>query len=489
MNTKLFIQKIKGQILIKKKKKKYFILFLENNLNSNSKIDNKKSILNQIEPISLTTLVTTDLIGITRGRSIPTSEVEKYYEIGCGWVPANSALTPQNEIVDSNPWGSQGDLRLLPDKNSRVRINNGPDPKSTPFDYIHCDIIETNGNQWNYCPRTLLKNEIQFYLENLEMKINVSFEHEFTLFDQKQNLISQPSFSLRAQRQQNQFASWLISSLQTANVQPEMFLPEFGQNQYEITCYPSDPLTAADRAVNIREITREIARQMNLNVTFSPLTSVNSVSNGVHLHISIDDLHGKSLFYDKDRPYNLSLIGEYWSAGILHHLGSLCALTAPTPVSYLRLKPHHWSSAYTCVGYRNREAPIRICPTIDFGGKSVSEQYNLEYRAMDGTSSPHLSLASILIAGRLGIEQKLELKAIINTDPHQLNEKERLEKHILPLPDSLNNALQNLSNDEQLLKYFPKSLIETYFSVKRQELSLTKQFDNDSLCKHYSRIY
>jgi hypothetical protein len=33
-------------------------------------------------------------------------------------------------------------------------------------------------------------------------------------------------------------------------------LSEFGQNQYEITCHPTDPLTAADKTVNIREITR-----------------------------------------------------------------------------------------------------------------------------------------------------------------------------------------------------------------------------------------
>jgi glutamine synthetase len=450
---------------------KFSFFFLEFN---NHKNENNKS-------ISLTTLVTTDSIGITRGRSIPTSEIDQYYEIGCGWVPANSALTPQNEIVDSNPWGSQGDLRLLPDKNTRVRINNGPDQKSTPFDYIHCDIIQTNGNPWNCCPRTLLKNEIKFYLENFGMKINVAFEHEFTLVD----LISQlPSFSLRAQRQQNQFASWLMSSLQIANVQPEMFLPEFGQNQYEVTCHPSDPLTAADRAVNIREITREIARQMDLNVTFSPLTSINSVSNGVHLHISIDDLHGKSLFYDQDRPYNLSLIGEYWSAGIVHHLGSLCALTAPTPVSYLRLKPHRWSCTYACLGYRNRETALRICPTIDFGQKSLDKQFNLEYRPMDGTSSPHLSLLSILYAGRFGIEKKLKLKSIINSDLNQLS-----TENIHSIPDNLNDALDNLNNNQQLLDYFPKLFIENYISIKRKELSSTTQLDHQQLCEHYSKIY
>jgi glutamine synthetase len=45
---------------------------------------NKSITCHQIEPMSLTSLVTTNLIGITRGRSLPQSDLDKYYEIGCG---------------------------------------------------------------------------------------------------------------------------------------------------------------------------------------------------------------------------------------------------------------------------------------------------------------------------------------------------------------------------------------------------------------------
>ncbi|CAF1163072.1 unnamed protein product [Adineta steineri] len=464
LNTKEFIKKIQ-----------------ESNKNSIEKS-------NEIKPMSLTTLVTTDLIGITRGRSVLTSKLDEYMTTGCGWVPADSALTPQDIIDESNSWGSQGDLRLLPDKNARITIPNGPNLKNQPFDLIHCDIVETNGNNWDCCPRNLLKKEIKYYKDKFDIDINVSFEHEFTLIN-KNDSNSYPAFSFQSQRQQNQFSSWLMSSLEYANIQPENFLSEYGKNQYEITCKPSDPLTAADRAVSIREIIRDLAQQMDLNVSFSPLTSANSISNGVHLHISMKDSNGNYLFYDKQRPYNLSILGEQWSSGILDHLRSLCAITAPTPVSYLRLKPNNWSSAYTSIGYRNRKTPIRICPTIDFSNKSIDQQYNLEYRPMDGTSSPHLSLLSILIAGRLGIEDKSQLKFITEKDPHELSEDQRLQNNIYPLPDNLNEALKYLNDDQQLLKHFPKILIQTYLSMKYKELSLTNQFDDDTLCKHYSKIY
>ena len=45
---------------------------------------------------------------------------------------------------------------------------------------------------------------------------------------------------------------------------------EYGKAQYEVTCRPTQGVAAADRAVNVREITREIARQMGLDISFSP---------------------------------------------------------------------------------------------------------------------------------------------------------------------------------------------------------------------------
>ena len=63
----------------------------------------------------LATFVTTDIAGITRGRSFAAAEIEDYLRKGVGWVPANLALTPFDLIADPNPWGSAGDLRLMAD--------------------------------------------------------------------------------------------------------------------------------------------------------------------------------------------------------------------------------------------------------------------------------------------------------------------------------------------------------------------------------------
>lgn len=440
----------------------------------------------RLSPLPMTTIVTTDLIGVTRGRSFPTDELDAYQVAGCGWVPANSALTPQDIIASSNPWGAYGDLRLIPDLSSRVTVNNGPDANAPALDFIHGDIRETDGRPWGACPRTLLRNEVERYRDELGLQINAAFEHEFNLGS---GAAEHLAFSLEAQRQGAEFGGWLLSALRAGGVEPEMFLPEYGKHQYEITCRPALGVAAADRAVNVREITREIARQMGLDLSFAPKTSEQAVCNGVHLHVSLQDLAGHPVMYDAGTTNGLSTLGQHWAAGVLHYLPALCAFTAPTPVSYERLQPHHWSASYACLGQRNREAALRICPTVSLGGKAVAAQYNLEFRAMDATASPHLAMAALLIAGRLGIEQRLALNAITDEVPDSLNEEQRQARGIVALPASLSQALECLRNSEALIEALPSALLDTWFALKTEELRLTEQLSPADLCEHYARLY
>ena len=43
--------------------------------------------MNALAVNSLTGIVTTDLAAITRGRFVPTAQLEKYIAHGVGWVP------------------------------------------------------------------------------------------------------------------------------------------------------------------------------------------------------------------------------------------------------------------------------------------------------------------------------------------------------------------------------------------------------------------
>ncbi|KAG4133325.1 hypothetical protein ERO13_D08G089800v2 [Gossypium hirsutum] len=54
--------------------------------------------------------------------------------------------------------------------------------------------------------------------------------------------------------------------------------------------------------------------------------------------------------------HGMSKVGEEFMAGILDHLPSILAFTAPLPNSYDRIQPNTWIGAYQCWGKENGEA-------------------------------------------------------------------------------------------------------------------------------------
>ena len=78
-----------------------------------------------------------------------------------------------------------------------------------------------------------------------------------------------------------------MGALVEAGVEPERFFAEFATHQFEIPVAPAGGLQAADRAVVLREVVREVARRGGSRATFVPLLDPAEAGNGVHIHISL----------------------------------------------------------------------------------------------------------------------------------------------------------------------------------------------------------
>lgn len=436
------------------------------------------------ELTELATFVTTDIAGITRGRSFAATQIDDYLRKGVGWVPANLALTPFDLIAENNPWGSAGDLRLMADPNSKARVTCLPD--ETPLHFYHSDITDLQGKAWDCCVRSFLKRTLKEY-EDTGLKVISAVEQEFQLLGV--DWPDAPSFGLRAQRRAEPFGPLLMTALQEAGAEPEMFLPEYGKDQFEITCRPADALIAADRGATIRAITKEVAAFFGWNASFAPKTSANGVGNGVHLHVSFTDLDGNPVTFDASRPGRLSKVAGSFAAGVVKHLPALTAFTAPSVLSYLRLVPHHWSAAYTCLGEKNREATLRICPTLELPGSNPAKQFNMEYRAADACASPHLSLAVLLKAGLEGINAALEQPPLINSDPSEFSAEDQERLGIRRLPSSLPEALDTLAADPVVAGWFSKDFLACYMAMKRKEIEIVAGLSPDELCARYAAVY
>ncbi len=433
----------------------------------------------------LITFITTDYAGITRGRSFPVADLKPGTAQSTGWVPANMSLTPFDLIADPNPWGSTGDLRLLGDEAARYRVDLPG--AATPFDVMFADITDLDGTPWPLCPRGMLKAALDDLRAETGLNLLASFEHEFQLFGTGWD--PAPAFSLRALRQADPYGPDLVAACQAAGLEPETYIAEYGRDQFEITLAPCAGVEAADRAVVLRELAREIALRRGWRASFAPKTAVDGVGNGVHIHYSLADNDGNPVSHDASAPGGVSQPMAAFTAGILRHMPALIAITAPSPISGLRLQPHNWSSSYTWFGDADREASLRICPVNRIGGRDPARAFNIEYRPADACAGPHLALAMLVRAGLEGLRADLPAPPLFSGDPALLTEAKRAALGLVRLPCTPDAALVALLADPVVCGWFDPLALETYVGMKRMEIALAGPVPDDAMCQRYAGIY
>ncbi len=436
-----------------------------------------------MSPGQLVALVCCDLGSIVRGRSVAAPELAAHVASGVGWVPANHSLTPLGSLAEPNPFGSTGDLRLLPDRDTHVRVE--PSAGADALEFVLCDIVETDGRPWECCPRSFLRDSLRELESELGVQARVSFEHEFQLVREEPPALA---FSLEAQRRAGAFPGAVMEALIAAGVQPERFMPEFGAHQFEIPVQSAEGLAAADRAIVLREVVREVARREGTRASFAPLLDPAGPGNGVHIHLSLIDGEGRPALYEADRSACLSELGGRFAAGILLHAQALSALSASSPASSARLRPHHWSAGAVCLARQNREALLRIPPLVSLDGEP-GPQMRLEFRGADATANPYLALGAIVRAGLDGVRRELAAPPILDRDPAQLGEQEAASFGVGGLPASLKDSLQALAEDETARSWMTPLLYDAFVCVKRAEIEGTAELDPNEVYRRYAEIY
>ncbi|WP_037584382.1 hypothetical protein [Stigmatella aurantiaca] len=142
-----------------------------------------------------------------------------------------------------------------------------------------------------------------------------------------------------------------------------------------------------------------------------------------------------------------------------------------------------------CLGHRNREAALRICPVEDRPGVDVSRQFNVEYRPADATACPYIALGALVRAGLDGIRRELAIPPLVNGDPSEMSEAERERAGAHRLPASLPEALSALEADATLRGGFSNDLLACYLSLKRTEMKVLDGLDPAAVCRRYAECY
>ena len=99
-----------------------------------------------------------DIAGQVRGKGFPARDLEARLRSGIGWTPTNIMITAHGPIADT-PWGPFGDLVLLPDMETHVRVDFQDD--RAPEQFVLADICHLDGSPWECCPRDFLRRGLR----------------------------------------------------------------------------------------------------------------------------------------------------------------------------------------------------------------------------------------------------------------------------------------------------------------------------------------
>lgn len=424
-----------------------------------------------------------DFAGQVRGKGFPARELEERWEKGVGWTPTNIMINCFGAIP-ATPWGASGDLTLRPDPQGDTTIDFGDG--AAPERFILGYVDNLDGSPWSCCPRHYLRAALEELERKFGLRLRVAFEHEFTCTGFAPRLGA--AYGLESIRQIGDLPEVILAAIDRAGLEPDTFLPEYSPGQYEVTVRPAPALEAADRAVKLRQIVRAAVARKGWRASFTPIMKPGGVGNGVHIHFSFEDAAGNPLSHDPQAPDGVAARVAPFLAGILAHGQALCAVTAPSVVSYLRLRPNAWSASVTNLGKRDREALLRICPVSERPGADVARSFNFEFRAADAAATPHLALGALVRAGLDGLERGLALpRAATVIEIAGLDATRRQAAGIASLPRALGEALTALDRTDDIL--LPAEIRAAYVMHKRGEAGQVENLALDAVCEMYAQVY
>jgi glutamine synthetase len=434
-----------------------------------------------VESEPLVFIGTCDLAGLVRGKGFAQTELSQRLREGVGLAPSNIMMSPFGPILDT-PYGTEGDLMLVPDTSTFVEVEF--DGAAAERFYLG-DITTIFGQYWECCPRHFLRSALEALEHESGLTLVAAFEQEFTYTGVEDR--PGATYSLDAWRRQGRFGEHLVASLRTAGLVPDTFLPEYGPRQFEMTIAPARGLRAADEAVIARELARAVAHRLGHRAIFSPMLDPDGIGNGTHIHFSLRDNAERPVLYDPDAPRRIAAgPGENFVAGVLDNMPLLCAITAPSPASYFRLRPNRWAPTWANIGVQDRGASLRVCPIF---GPPAAHNFNVEYRVADATASPYLALGALVWAGLDGIRRGLNLPTESERNFWDMTDAERHEAGARPLPRSLDESLGLFGDSKAAREWFGEELFGCYLRFKRAELRAVEGLSPADICAKYAEIY
>lgn len=408
-----------------------------------------------------------DNAGITRVKAVPLGRLEHAAGWGVGMSPVFDVFLVNDDITTSKHIGGPGgDLRLIPDLDRLTVLAGQPGWAWAPVDRYTQD-----GEVYPACQRSFARRMAGLAARRgLELRMSIEIEWAAGTDDSGRFVpaCEGPAYGMTRLIELSGYGRDVVAALERQGVAVEQFHPEYAPGQLELSVAPSDPVSAADDSVLVRQTIRAVSARHGLRASFAPAVQAGAVGNGGHVHLSLWR-DGQNLLAGGPGRYGISRDGEAFAGGILAALPALTCVGSPSVASYLRLVPSHWAGAFGCWGRENREAALRLV-TGSLGEQDV--RANLEVKCFDLAANPYLVTGSLIAAGLAGLDAGAGLPEEITGDPAGLPPGELDRRGIRRLPQSLPEAVASLAGSAVLREAMGGPLFEAFLAVRRGEVDL-----------------
>ncbi|MEU5095257.1 glutamine synthetase family protein [Streptomyces sp. NPDC020996] len=428
-----------------------------------------------------------DTAGIGRVKTVPTAKLAAAAAWGVGMSPVFDTFLADDSIVTTDVLGSpDGDLRLYPDLDRLTVLAGQPGWAWAPVDRI-----TQEGEPHPGCGRTVLRRIVADAAERHGVTFRAAIEVEWAVGrgDRPDGAfvpaVTGPAYGAVRQVESSDYAADLLAALAAQGVDVEQLHPEYAPGQFEVSVGALDPVAAADRSVLVRQTIRAVARRHGLVVSFSPAVLGQGVGNGGHIHLSAWR-DGVNLHSGGGHRYGMTAEAESFTAGVLARLPALLAVTAPSPASYLRLRPSQWAGVFTVWGRETREAAVRIV-TGTTGQRERAA--NLEVKPVDLAANPYLALACVIAAGLDGLTSSAALPDEVTGDPVRLPAAEAAARGVRRLPASLAESVAEFRADEVVRAALGPVLADAVIAVREGEIAAADGLDDDGVAAAYRWKY
>lgn len=426
-----------------------------------------------------------DIDGVLRGKYVSREKFLSALDGGFGFCDVVLGWDSADQLYDNvnyTGWHSG-----YPD----ARVNVIPEScRTIPFEpesvLFLCEFADKAAE---VCPRGVLKRVLE-KAESMGYAAKAACEYEFFLFDETPQSLADKNYrnlkpitpgnfgySVLRNSVHADFYQELLAMCETMNMPLEGLHTETGPGVLEAAIAVDDALVAADNAALFKTFTKVLAQHHDWMATFMAKWSPDYAGQSGHVHVSLWDKQGNSVFYDEKKDAQMSDTMRSFVAGQQRYMPEMLAMIAPTINSYTRLVPGFWAPTASSWGIENRTCALRVIP-----GSAKSQR--VEYRVAGADANPYLAVAVAIASGLAGIEQQLTLAAPVVGNAYQQDYTAE-EK----LPNGLWDAAQAFKHSGVAKQFFGDAFVEHFAATREwEEREARKQITDWQLQRYFEII-